>query len=167
MTNQPIRDPRTERNLEKRTNESRVVDQRMPITFSDKSFFNIPKNLIDAHPEIKFCFIAYKDGEKDLRDRYDDAVFNRGFSLTLASDFPELRRKHSLSPFEERKEDDMIRYGGQVLMHRTTEAYEAEQAFYNEANMHQKTILDSHSSRHGVSSQIQDAQRTWGNRPIR
>lgn len=152
------RDPRSVNN---RVNESRVTDARLPISFSDYSGFNVPREVLEKYPDIAFNYIAFRSGNEELLDNYDEAVEARGFTPSSASEFPELKRRNVASPFAKRKESDLIEFKGQVLMHRPKEFQKMEVARYEQKRIENEQLAERHRGEKAFPSVMHDSRNTW------
>lgn len=136
---------RLSRATEKRSYESRVTESRAPITFSEGSGFNVPAHIRESDPNHSYAYIPYICAGKELEHEYSDAIFNRGFQPVKATDHPSLSRRYHMSPFAERKDDDLIKMGGQVLMKRPLEYKQAEDRVFDEKIARDNYIRKMHS----------------------
>lgn len=156
MTNN--RDPRSVNN---RTNQSRVTDSRLPISFSDYSGFNVPREVIDKYPDIAFNYIAFRSGADELLDNYDEAVEARGFTPATATEFPELKRRNVATPFAKRKESDLIEYRGQVLMYRPKDFQKMELSRYDQKRIENEQVAERHRGEKAFPQVMNDTRSSW------
>lgn len=136
---------RLSRATEKRSYESRVTETRAPIVYSDVSGFNVPAHIRENDPDHSYAYIPYVCAGKELEHEYSDAIFNRGFQPVKASEHPILSRRYHLSPFAQKKDDELIKHGGQVLMKRPTEYKKAEDNIFDEKIARDNYIRKMHS----------------------
>lgn len=161
--NEAILVGRASRSSERRIHESRSADERTraPIVFGEGSAFNVPSAVRESDPEHSYSYIAYSSGGKDLRQEYEDAVYRRGFQPVKRSSHPLLNRNMVDSPFGREEDDDLIKYGGQILMKRPVETAKAEDDFYNERNARQNYIRELHSNSNPGSPKVIQDERRW------
>lgn len=133
------------RSLDNRAHESRVTEARPAIMFSEGSGFNVPEAIRLGDPDHRYAYIPYVCAGKELEHEYSDAIFNRGFEPVRASDHPTLSRRYAMSPFAERKDDDLIKLGGQVLMKRHIDNARQEDSRFDEKIARDNYIRKMHS----------------------
>lgn len=154
---------RSPRASEGRVHDSRSGEEggRKPIRYSEGSAFNVPEAIRVSDPEHSYAYIPYHSGGKDLTNEYDDAIYRRGFMPVKRSSHPLLKRNQIDSPFARQEEDDLIKYGGQILMKRTLEDKQSEDDFYNERNARQNYIRELHSNSNPGSPKIFQDERKY------
>lgn len=157
---------RTSRNAESRVHDGRISEEsgRTPIVFGEGTAFNVPEAVRLSDPEHAYAYVPYHSGGVDLRHEYEDAVYRRGFQPVKRSSHPLLKRNMVDSPFAREEDDDLIKYGGQVLMKRTVEMQKAEERFYDEQNSRQNYIRELHSNQNLGAPKIFQDERKWSPR---
>lgn len=121
------------------------LDEREPMSLGEDSAFNLPKSFLEKYPDKSFCFIPYLCGGVELIDDYFDATHKRKFEPVLTTNYPELSRRTSSTPFTKKDDDDLIKVKGQVLMVRSLDAKKAEDAKYAEHNARQEYLKSLHT----------------------
>lgn len=159
---------RASRSSESRLHEGRIAEiaDRPILTFGENSGFNVPAQVRESDPEHEYCYVAYHSGGTDLRQQYEDAVYHRGYQPVKRSMHPLLKKNIVDSPFARAEDDDLIKYGGQILMKRPVEVAEQENSFFNERDIRQNYIRDLHTNSNPNAPRLIQDERRWGNRII-
>ncbi len=113
---------------------------RTPLSFTWGSRFNIPQEIQDADPDYQYGFVPDKsDDDIDLLER----AAAMGWKEVKADENPELAKKYFNSSYR-RKNDGILRKGGQVLMKITKEQYKAMQDhFKQQATLQQNEVKNA------------------------
>lgn len=158
---------RASRSSESRLHEGRIAEiADRPILKFESSGFNVPEAVRESDPEHEYCYVAYHSGGVDLRQQYEDAVYHRGYQPVKRSAHPLLKKNIVDSPFARSEDDDLIKYGGQILMKRPIEVAEQEQSYFNERDVRQNYIRELHTNANPNAPRLIQDERRWGNRVI-
>lgn len=135
---------RRSRGTESREFSARSANERPPIEFGAVSRFNLPTSLLKKLDEEGYeaGFVVYSSGGTDQKENYFDAI-RRGHEPILCSQYPEIARQYSMSPFGAREEDEISRVGGQTPMKRRKKDAEAERDYYDSERMRQQIMVDT------------------------
>lgn len=167
MTEQKL-STRSSRNLESRVHDSREGEvDRAPTTFSTGSYFNLPKDLLENHPDKSFHWVAYQRAGEDLDIEYSKAVDRRMMEPVPRSIHPMFARKRVASPFkrhgrEDDESDGLVTYGGQVLMNRDEEINKKENAFYDEERRRSEQVRKMHIDHEMGGQNVFEDHRHYG-----
>ena len=91
---------RSTRSMQNRSKDSRVTEERPPVSYSMGSKFNLPKSLVENMRKAGYepGWIVYSRGKEEDKENYFDAI-DREYQCVPASEAPELARRYEMNIF--------------------------------------------------------------------
>lgn len=131
---------RKARAAETRTNQSRVAQERPPMTIQGGRRFCVPQALMDSDPDHEYAFIVSHAGGQEERESFERNIEEREFMPVSPSESPYLSRRTYSSPFA-RPQDDLYKVAGQVLVKRPIEVAQEEKHMIAKINENQESAM--------------------------